>query len=185
MGLPPVKMNGWWSRCVYTTIFSRYKFNRMGESKQPRRIPAVVLKDSLADCSRELYCWRSRKIISVSKCPNHLCRRRILTACSVITVGQKAGCTCTQAAAVSSTGVSTRHTWRCCYTGRAYLCHWNKPVNTQSERLACLFLKAFPILVYLSIRNKETHDVYLVQDDAVVSPGKDFRETTNSATFVI
>ena len=108
--LPPMEINGWWSWSVYSMIIYRYMLDRMDESKQPCRIPAVVLKDSLADCSRTLYCWSSRKIIIVSKCPKHLCSRRILTACSVITVGQKAGCTCTQAAAVSSTGVSTRHT---------------------------------------------------------------------------
>ena len=108
--LPPMEINGWWSWSVYSMIIYRYMLDRMDESKQPWRIPAVVLKDSLADCSRTLYCWSSRKIISVSKCPNRLCSRRILIACSVITVGQKAGCTCTQNAAVSSTGVSTRHT---------------------------------------------------------------------------
>ena len=46
MGLPPMEMNVWWSWSVSYKIFSRNKWNRMGESKHSWWAPAVVLKNS-------------------------------------------------------------------------------------------------------------------------------------------
>ena len=35
LGIPTVEMYVWWSGSVFSMIFSRNKFNRMGESKHP------------------------------------------------------------------------------------------------------------------------------------------------------